>query len=95
MESTQSPQGGASEWVPEALLSAQPSSINPQPSKLSQGESLSACLHPGVGVGWGQWLGRAWGLSGWMHSTLYGVGGEVRAELFKLRCLELHTSQHN
>ena len=82
MESTQSPQGGAPEWVPEALMSAQTSSINPQPSKPSQGESLSACLHPGVG-GWdgdSGWEG-AGGLPGWMHSTLYGVSGKVGAEL--------------
>lgn len=71
----------------------EPNSINPQPSKPSQGELLRACLHSGVGVGWGQWLGGAWGLSGWMHSPLYGVGGEVGAELSE--CLELHTSQHD
>lgn len=46
----------------------------------------------GVGVGWGQWLGGAWGLL-WLHSPLYGVGGEVGAELSE--CLELHTSQHD
>ena len=57
---------------------------------------VAQCLPASGGaVGWGQWRGGAWGLSGWMHSTLYGVGGEVGAELFKLRCLELHTSQHD